>query len=225
MSRWLRALLPLLAAAVVLGAGTAAATKAINGKTIKNGTITEKKLAPSVRSKLNSTGAQGPQGPQGAPGQQGAQGVPGSPAPAGRTAVAQTEAIPALALDRTATILALDSPNGTGLLNVDDPSRLLITAQVNAFKTTSDFSKNSRVACRLMHEDVTGLRFVGRRVEATMSTVSSGAVVVSVALVGSVDAGSGAHDISVRCESMDAPPANAGVSFLSASLNVDAVPR
>jgi hypothetical protein len=218
-------LTPLLALAVVFGAGTAAATKAISGKKIKNGTITEKKLSPSVRSKLNAAGPQGPEGPQGPPGQQGPQGVPGSPAPAGRTAVAQTEAIAALAFDTTATILALDSPQGTGLLNVNGPSRLLITAQVNAFKTTSDFSKTSRVACRLMHEDAGGIRFVGRRVEATMSAVSSGAVVVSVALVGSVDVDSGAHDISIRCESMAAPPANAGVSFLSASVNVDAVPR
>lgn len=222
MSRWLRYLAPVLATAVVLGAGTAAATKAINGRSIKNGTITEKKLSPGVRSKLNAAGPTGPQGPQG---QQGSQGVPGNPAPAGRTAVAQSDAVAPLALDTSATILALESPNGTGLLTVDGPSRLLINAQVNAVKTTSDFTKASRVACRLQHEDVAGLRQLGRRVEATMPPVASGAVQVSLALVDSVDVEAGAHDISINCQSLSSPPANTGVSFLSASVNVDAVPR
>lgn len=225
MSRWMRYLTPVLATAVVLGAGTAAATKAINGRSIKNGTVSEKKLAPGVRSKLNAAGPTGPQGPQGQQGQPGPQGVPGNPAPAGRTAVAQSEAIAPLALDASATILALESPNGTGLLTVDGPSRLLINAQVNAAKTSSDSAKASRVACRLQHEDVAGLRQLGRRVEATMPPVASGAVQVSLALVDSVDVEAGAHDISINCQSLSSPPSNAGVSFLSASVNVDAVPR
>jgi hypothetical protein len=225
MSGWVKSFAPLLAAVVVLGAGTAAATKAVNGKVIKNGTIAEKKLSPGVRSKLNAAGPTGPQGPQGPQGQPGPQGVPGNPAPAGRTAVAQSEAIAPLTLDASATILALESPNGTGLLTVDGPSRLLINAQVNAVKTTSDFTKASRVACRLQHEDVSGLRQLGRRVEATMPPVASGVVQVSLALVDSVDVEAGAHDISINCQSLTAPPANAGVSFLSASVNVDAVPR
>lgn len=216
MSRWLRVLVPLVAVAVALSAGTVAATKAINGKAIKNGSITEKKLSPKVRSKLNSPGPPGPPGPQG---------VPGSAAPAGRTAVAQSEAIGALALDTGATILALDSAKGTGLLNVDDPSRLLITAQVNAYKAATNFNKVARVACRLQHEDAAGLKAVGRRVEATMQKVDAGPVVVSVALVGSVDVDAGAHDVSIRCDSLASPPADAGVSFFSASVNVDGVPR
>lgn len=223
MSRWFRALTPLLAAAVVLGAGTAAATKAINGKSIKNGTISEKKLSASVRNKLN---APGPQGPQGPPGQQGAQGIPGNPAPAGKTAVAQNDAIPALALNTSAVILALDSAQGTGPLTVDGPSRLLITAQVNASKTSSNFDKTARVACRLQHKDGTTIRLLGRRVEATMIPLDNpGALTVSLALVGSADVDSGPQDVSVSCESSAAPPANAGVSVLSASLNVNAVPR
>lgn len=225
MSRWSRLLAPFLAATLLLGTLTAAASKAINGKRIKNATITEKKLSPSVRSKLNAPGPQGPQGPQGPPGQQGAQGVPGNPAPAGRTAVAQSDVIPALALDTGATILALDSAKGTGLLSVDGPARLLITAQVNASKASADFSKVSRVACRLQHRTGVPINVVGRRVEASMHAVASGAVFVSVSLVGSVDVEAGVHDVSIRCESLNAPPANAGVSILSSSLNVDAVPR
>ena len=222
MSPWLRSFAPVLAAVVVLGAGTAAATKAVNGKSIKNGTVSEKKLSSGVRTKLNASGPPGPQGPQG---QQGPQGVPGNPAPAGRTAVAQSEAIAPLALDASATILALESPDGTGLLTVDGPSRLLITAQVNAVKTSSDFNKVSRVACRIQHEDIAGRTQVGRRVEATMHQVASGAVQVSLALVDSVDVVAGAHDISINCQALSAPPSNAGVSCLSASVNVDAVPR
>lgn len=215
MPRWFRVLVPVMAAVVALGAGTAAAAKIVNGRSLKNGTVTEKKLSPAVRKKLNAPGPQGPQGPQG---------VPGNPAPAGRTAVAVTDAIDPLALDATAVVLALGSAEGTGLLTVDGPSRLLITAQVNASKTSSDFSKNSRVACQILHEDLVGREPVGRRVEASMAPVASGSVLVSLALVGSVDVQPGAHDVSVQCEALAAPPANAGVSFLSASVNVDAVP-
>lgn len=226
MSRWVRTLAPLLAVALLLGTGIAAATKVINGRSIKNGTVTEKKLAPSVRSKLNATGPQGPMGPQGAQGAQGPQGVPGNPAPAGRSASAQDAVIDPLALDSSATILALSPPEGTGLLNVDGPSRLLITAQVNAFKTSANFTKTSRVTCTLQHEDVAGRESLGRRVEATMHPLpSAGVDVVSLALVGSVDVDAGAHDVSIQCSALDSPPANAGVSFFSASVNVDAVPR
>ena len=223
MSRWFRFLAPWVAVAMVLGAGTLAGAKVIKGKSIKNGTVTERKLSPAVRTKLNAPGPQGPAGPQGVPGPQGA---PGNPAPAGRTASAQTSAISPIDLDRTAEILALSPPQGSGLLNVDGPARLLITAQVNAFKTAANFSKTSRLACTLLHEDVVGREAVGRRVEATMNPLAaSGQVAVSLSLVGSVDVAAGAHDVSIQCSVLDSPPSNAGVSFFSASVNVDAVPR
>jgi len=65
------------------------AKKLISGKQIRNGTIAERKLAPSVRTKLNKTGEPGPAGAPGATGQTGAKGEPGAkgdPGPAGSIA-------------------------------------------------------------------------------------------------------------------------------------------
>lgn len=66
-----------LAGIVLAGAGTATAAKLINGATLKNGTVSAKKLTKSVRTKLKKSGTQGPVGPAGPQGQQGAQGIPG----------------------------------------------------------------------------------------------------------------------------------------------------
>lgn len=220
MSPSVKLLVPALAAVVTLGAGTATAAKVVNGRSIKNGSVTERKLAPAVRDKLNAPGAQGPTGPQGP---QGPQGVSGTAAPAVGSAVAQTAAINPLALGSTATILTLSTPSGTGLLTVAGPSRLMITGQVNAFKTTTDASKFARVHCQLLHEETSGLETVGRQVEVTMGAVSVGAVLTSLSLVGSVDVDAGPHDVGIRCEASTAST-NAGVSFQSASINVVAVP-
>lgn len=111
----------------------------------------------------------------------------------------------------------------TSAVTVARPSRLMITGHVGAFKTTSDNTKFARLGCTLFHEDERGLSPVGRRVEATMSSVSVGPVVVSLTLVGSVDVAAGTSDVSIRCEAMDATT-NTGVSFHSASVNVIAVP-
>ena len=60
-----------LSGIVIDSTGTATAARFIDGATLKNGTVSAKKLSKSVRAKLNkagSTGPQGPQGPQGIPG-------------------------------------------------------------------------------------------------------------------------------------------------------------
>ena len=68
------------------GAGAATAAKMINGKTLINGTVTQKKLAKKVRAKLakaGKPGAVGPQGAKGAKGATGARGPQGIPGPIG----------------------------------------------------------------------------------------------------------------------------------------------
>jgi hypothetical protein len=223
MPRPLRLLIPALAVVLAFATSAATAAKVINGRSIKNGSVTERKLSPAVRGKLNAPGPQGPQGPQGV---QGVQGPPGPAAPGVGSAVAQTTAIAPLALDSSATILTLSSPpgSGTGLVTVTGPARLMITGQVNAFKTTANFDKLARVHCQLLHEDTGGLDPVGDEVEATLGAVSIGAVLVSLSLVGSVDVDAGPHDVGIRCEAKLAST-NVGVSFQNASLNVVAVPR
>lgn len=83
----------LTAGALVLTAGSAAAGSLITGASIKDGTITARDLAPSVRAKLAAprgavagnrvvpgpAGAQGERGPAGATGPQGVQGPAGAP--------------------------------------------------------------------------------------------------------------------------------------------------
>jgi hypothetical protein len=79
MSR-LRIFLSLLLVAFVASAAPAVATHLINSKDVKNGSLAERDLNRSVRSKLNKVGQPGPQGDkgeQGIVGPQGAQGVPG----------------------------------------------------------------------------------------------------------------------------------------------------
>ena len=83
MRRHIPLVLSGLALFIALG-GDAAATsvyssakKLISGKQIRNGTIAERKLAPSVRTKLNKAGEPGPAG---APGATGATGPAGNPA-------------------------------------------------------------------------------------------------------------------------------------------------
>ena len=139
--------------------------------------------------------------------------------------MAQTTAITPLANDSSATVLTLSDPPGssTGLITVTGPTRLMITGQVNAFKTTGNFDKSARVNCQLLHEETSGLETVGDNVEATMSPVSVGAVLTSVSLVGSVDVDAGLHDVGIRCAAVLAST-NAGVSFQNAALNVTVVP-
>lgn len=62
---------------ILAGAGTATAAKMINGASIKNNTVTAKKLTKKVRKQLKKAGPAGPAGPQGPTGAQGPQGVPG----------------------------------------------------------------------------------------------------------------------------------------------------
>jgi hypothetical protein len=64
-------------------AATAGAAKMLTGKDIKNGTITKKDLAPSVRALLGVPGPQGPAGPKGDTGATGAQGTAGTAGVAG----------------------------------------------------------------------------------------------------------------------------------------------
>ncbi len=66
--------LAFIAGVVLAGAGTATAAKLINGSSIKNGTISAKKLSKSVRQQLKKAGTPGPRGQQGVPGKQG---IPG----------------------------------------------------------------------------------------------------------------------------------------------------
>ena len=197
MSRSVKLFVLLLAAALALVAGTATAAKVINGRSIKNGTVVERKLTASVRDKLNASGPQGPRGPQGETGPRGETGVPGPAAPAVRSGSARTTAIAPLSLGSAATILTLTTPSGagTGFLTATGPTRLIIAGQVNAFKTTSDFSKFARVHCQLVHEQLSGLETIGDPAQATMGPVSVGAVLTSVSLVGSVDVDAGAHDV------------------------------
>ncbi len=223
MSRAFKLLVPALAAVLALGVGTATATKVVSGRSLKNGTVTERKLSPSVRNKLNAAGPQGVPGPQGP---QGLQGPPGTASPSVVSAVANITGISPLALGSTATILTLSSPPGAGSgpIAVNGPTRLLITAQVNAFKTTSDASKFARIHCQLSQEGIAGPGLIGRQVEASMAPVSVGAVLTSLSLVGSLDVDSGQHNVGIRCEASTAG-SNTGVSFQSASINVVAVPR
>jgi hypothetical protein len=78
-------LVALAALVFALGGGAyAAGSKLISGSSIKNGTITLQKLAPSIRTKLNRRvtvrgAAAGIQGPQGLPGTPGPPGPPGAP--------------------------------------------------------------------------------------------------------------------------------------------------
>ncbi len=220
MSKAFKLLVPALAAVLALGVGTATATKVISGRSIKNGTVTERKLAPAVRDKLNAAG------PQGVPGPQGPQGLPGAAAPSVGSAVANTTAINPLALGSTATILTLSSPpgSGSGPIAVNGPTRLMITAQVNAFKTTSDATKFARIHCQLFQDQIAGPGTIGRNVEVSLGPVSVGAVLASLSLVGSVDVDSGQHDVGILCQA-SAAGSNTGVSFQSASINVVAVPR
>lgn len=225
MSRSTKMFVLALAAILALVAGTATAAKVINGRSIKNGTITERKLTTGVRDKLNAPGPQGPRGTPGEAGPRGETGAPGEAAPAVGSATAQTAAIAPLALGSVATILTLTTPSGagTGLLTATRPTRLLITGQVNAFKTTGDFDKFARVHCQLLHENRSGLETLGNTAQATLGPVPVGAVLTSVSLVGSVDVDAGQHDVGIRCEASTAST-NAGVSFSNASLHVVAVP-
>lgn len=66
-----------LSGIVIAGTGTATAARFIDGSTLKNGTVSAKKLTKSVRAQLKKAGQQGPIGPQGPQGAQGPQGIPG----------------------------------------------------------------------------------------------------------------------------------------------------
>ena len=52
-----------LSGIVIASTGTATAARFIDGATLKNGTVSAKKLSKSVRAKLNKAGSTGPQGP------------------------------------------------------------------------------------------------------------------------------------------------------------------
>jgi hypothetical protein len=66
--------------AIASAATAATADKLLTGADIKNGSLTERDLAPAVRAKLARAGRPGPAGP---PGATGATGSPGAAGPAG----------------------------------------------------------------------------------------------------------------------------------------------
>jgi hypothetical protein len=69
--------------ALLAGAGTATASSLVTSKDIKDGTIANRDLSTSVRSKLDKAGATGPRGATGLAGPRGPQGVTGAQGPAG----------------------------------------------------------------------------------------------------------------------------------------------
>ncbi|MCB0828213.1 MAG: hypothetical protein KDB62_05325 [Solirubrobacterales bacterium] len=68
-------LLVFLIGFLIATVGTAAATRQLTGRDIKNGTITAKDLSKSLRTQLKKAGRRGPQGPAGPPGKTGATGT------------------------------------------------------------------------------------------------------------------------------------------------------
>jgi len=74
-----------LAGILIATAGSAAASRLITGRDIKNGTITAKDLSKAVRAELAKAGVPGPAGPTGAVGATGPQGNQGIPGPIERT--------------------------------------------------------------------------------------------------------------------------------------------
>jgi hypothetical protein len=73
----------LLATALVASATPAVATKLITGKDIRNGTVAERDLTPSVQTKLENADQPGPKGADGARGATGATGIQGPAGPRG----------------------------------------------------------------------------------------------------------------------------------------------
>jgi hypothetical protein len=102
----LRILIAFVLVAFVAASGTATATHLINSKDVKNGSLAERDLNRSVRSKLNKPSVPGPAGQRGAEGAQGPQGVRGATGPqgeqgeAGRTGAQGPQGIPGTAAEK-----------------------------------------------------------------------------------------------------------------------------
>lgn len=156
--------------------------------------VTEPKLSPELRAKINASGAPGPAGPAGAPGPTG---------PPGPTASARAWNTSPKTLDQLLLInipIQLDQPtNTTGPIEMPFDGTLMANAILNFTKTNL---ADAEAECRLWSRRVGSLLVSPLGAFAVEFTIEDGET-LPVSLVGSLGRPAGTHDVFVRCTTND----------------------
>jgi len=234
---------------VALGGSAYAVTRLPHGSVgtaqLKNGAVTGAKvkkrsllrsnfkagqLPAGAQGPAGPTGAQGPAGPTGAPGAEGKSGPEG---PAGPTASAFADTdnefgltpvlVPVVELaDGTLT-------EGSGLLVVKVPSRIVSNATVTIFKPTFEGTTAGQSFCtQELVQGTTATRF-GTFTNTTFEATTANQVVFhTVAMTGAIDVGPGTYNVRASCQRRAASPPpeiKAALTFQGADLTAIATAR
>jgi hypothetical protein len=219
-----------LALFVALGGTSYAAIKlpagSVGSKQLRKGAVTTSKISKKTRTALR--GARGRTGRTGAVGRPGGTGPSG---PAGPTASGSGSTPGTVALSAApATVVDLGTAGAedSGPVRTSFPARLVISASLRMFKTTSDWNKAGKSLCQVEVGSGGSYAIVGNLAESTFEkSLDLNAVVArQVPLVAAVTRPPGTYDVRVRCTAANnpGPPAfDATLGVTSADLAVVAV--
>jgi hypothetical protein len=196
---------------------------------VKKGSL----LSSNFKAGQLPAGAQGPAGPTGAPGAPGAEGKSGPEGPAGPTASAFVDSNNEFGLTN-ALVPVVELAGGTltegsGLLVVKVPSRIVSNATVTIFKPTFEGTVTGQSFCtQELVEGTTATRF-GTFADTTFEATTANQVVFhTVAMTGAIDVGPGTYNIRASCQrriSSPAPEIKAALTFQGADLTAIATAR
>jgi hypothetical protein len=230
----------LIALFVALGGSAYAVTRLPHGSVgtaqLKNGAVTGAKVKKGslLRSNFKAgqlpAGAQGPAGPTGAPGAEGKSGPEG---PAGPTASAFVDSNDEFGLTN-ALVPVVELAGGTltqgsGLLVVKVPSRIVSNATVTIFKPTSEGTVTGQSFCtQELVQGTTATQF-GTFADTTFEATTANQVVFhTVAMTGAIDVGPGTYNIRASCRRRNGTPPpeiKAALTFQGANLTAIATAR
>jgi len=236
----------LIALFVALGGSAYAVTSLPHGSVgtaqLKNGAVTGAKVKKGslLRSNFKAgqlpAGAQGPAGPtgaQGPAGPTGAEGKSGPEGPAGPTASAfadsnnqfglTTELVPVVELGGGPLA------EGSGLLVVKVPSRIVSNATVTIFKPTTEGTVTGQSFCtQELVQGTTATRF-GTFTNTTFEATTANQVVFhTVAMTGAIDVDPGTYNVRASCRrraGSPVPEIKAALTFQGADLTAIATAR
>jgi hypothetical protein len=230
----------LIALFVALGGSAYAVTNLPKGSVgtaqLKNGAVTGAKvkkgslLSSNFKAGQLPAGAQGPAGPTGAAGPEGKSGPEG---PAGPTASAFVDSNNEFALT-TALVPVVELAGGTnaegsGLLVVKVPSRIVSNATVTIFKPTFEGTTAGQSFCtQELVQGTTATRF-GTFTNTTFEATTANQVVFhTVAMTGAIDVDPGTYNVRASCRrraGSPVPEIKAALTFQGADLTAIATAR
>lgn len=198
---------------------------------IRSNSVTSQKVRNGTLLATDFAGGQlpgAPRGPQGLPGavgpkgDKGDKGDPGSPGPTASSWARRSAAAAGLT-STFQTYVRLGGPSDTGgLIKVGAPSRLMITAGVEMYRTGNTADLSQSLECRAVVVSSGSSSVAGQPSGMEVFGQSNHPAYVTLPIVAAADVPAGEHDVLIECRN-DWPPDTKVGRINRISLNVIAV--